>query len=978
MLLYGKNPATHRFLSLFIVLSAFSVQTAFSQTAITHQITLPSGMSWCSDTMINGLVTNVNAYRAQNGVPGLSMSQLGMKDAEIRATQFASYMSTTSPSSPGFNPHQGWDTTAGSLGYNIISENLAYMTTDPGYVVYAAWQDSLHIAAMVASDANVAGVSCLYYQGIAYWTYEPGTCTGTGCASATPTPTPTPTPSPTTPASMDSEDWAFLTLINNYRTQHGLGLLQVSATLENAALWMSSDMATNNYTSHTDSLGRTTGMRLAAFNYTYTPWGENIAGGYSDAQTNFTGWLNACDADASGTCTYAHRQNMLNPSFTVIGIGRAYNANSTYGWYWVTDFGGVVDQVLTPPGGTPGTAPTVTSFGATPSSITAGQSASLAWSVSGATAVAIDNGIGTVTGTSMTVAPTATTTYTLTATNSSGSATAKATVTVAASITDTQPPTAPVLSSVTAKSSTEADLVWVKSTDNVGVAGYQILRNSVLLTKVSGTATSFADSTGQAGATYSYVVRAFDAAGNYSPGSNTVTVTLPASVPPSGSTTCPSPAVNAFTGCYYNNQTLSGNPVLTRTDAQINFDWGAYAPDPSVTAGNFSVRWQGYFTFAGGSTTFKALTSDGMRIYIDGNLILDQWRNQPTYLYTTQQNMTAGSHLVVVEYYENYGWATAHVTWQGSTPVAQPPVILSFSASPGSVIAGGSSMLSWSVNGATSITVDNGVGDVTSFTSKSVTPAQTTTYTLTAANSAGTATAKVSVTVAAQRDTTPPSAPILTSAIAKSASEIDLAWAPSTDNVGVTGYQVIRSGLALTLASGQAYVDVGAAPNTTYSYAVRAYDAAGNYSPVSNSITVSTPPSTSTSGTCPPPASGAFTGCYYNDVTLSGAPTLIRTDNAINFDWGTGSPAPSITPNAFSARWQGYFNFAQGSYSFTAIASDGIRVYIDGSLVLDRWRDEASTMYTVVQTLSSGSHLITVEYYEETGWPTAHLTWQHQ
>src|SRR5215475_1172039 len=98
---------------------------------ITHQITLPAGMGWCSDAMINGLFDQVNAYRQQNGTALLTMSTLGMKDAEVRATQFAAYMVTNPPGSPGFNPHQGYDTTAASLGYNIISENLAYMTSDP-------------------------------------------------------------------------------------------------------------------------------------------------------------------------------------------------------------------------------------------------------------------------------------------------------------------------------------------------------------------------------------------------------------------------------------------------------------------------------------------------------------------------------------------------------------------------------------------------------------------------------------------------------------------------------------------------------------------------------------------------------------------------------------------------------------------------------------------------------------------------------
>ena len=158
----------------------------------------------------------------------------------------------------------------------------------------------------------------------------------TFCGQSLPVSQPPPPPS-STQASLDSEESAFLTLINNYRAQNGAGPLQVSAALENSSTWMSSDMATKNYVSHTDSLGRDAGPRLVTFNYPYGPWGENIAAGYSTAQSVLNGWETACDPDASGKCTYAHRANMLNPSFKVIGIGRAYGASSTYGWYWTTD-----------------------------------------------------------------------------------------------------------------------------------------------------------------------------------------------------------------------------------------------------------------------------------------------------------------------------------------------------------------------------------------------------------------------------------------------------------------------------------------------------------------------------------------------------------------------------------------------------------------------------------------------------------------
>jgi hypothetical protein len=58
------------------------------------------------------------------------------------------------------------------------------------------------------------------------------------------------------------------------------------------------------------------------------------------------------------------------------------------------------------------------------------------------------------------------------------------------------------------------------------------------------------------------------------------------------------------------------------------------------------------------------------------------------------------------------------------------------------------------------------------------------------------------------------------------------------------------------------------------------------------------------------------------------------------------------------------------------MTSDGMRLYVDGILILDRWTDQAATQYTVQQTVSQGLHVITVEYYEQTGWSTAHLTWQ--
>jgi len=228
---------------------------------------------------------------------------------------------------------------------------------------------------------------------------------------------------------LDSEQLAFLTLVNNYRAQSGAGPLQVSVALENSSSWMSADMASKNYFSHTDSLGRDPFTRMKAFGYSYLPAGENLAAGYSDAQNTFNLWVNACDPNASGACTYAHRQNMLNRSYVVIGIGRAYNSASAYRWYWTTDFGGYLDQTINV--NDPSPLPTVTSFTANPATVTAGQPTTLSWTTSGATTLTIDNGVGNVTNlTSIAVTPPQTTTYHLTATNSAGTASGAVTVTV--------------------------------------------------------------------------------------------------------------------------------------------------------------------------------------------------------------------------------------------------------------------------------------------------------------------------------------------------------------------------------------------------------------------------------------------------------------------------------------------------------------------------------------------------------------------
>ena len=452
----------------------------------------------------------------------------------------------------------------------------------------------------------------------------------------------------------------------------------------------------------------------------------------------------------------------------------------------------------------------------------------------------------------------------------------------------------------------------------MAVTGYQILRNGSLIGTVPGNTFSYSDFGVAASTTYSYTVRAFDAASNFSSPSAEAYVTTPVPTPPPAipGISCPAAGNGVFTGCYYDNTSLTGNPAFVRTDSQINFDWGSGSPDESLSSSGYSVRWRGDFTFAGGDYTFTATTSDGIRVFIDGSILLDAWRDQPASQYSFRQSLAQGTHRVEVEYYTRNGMSSAHLSWQanpsGGRRGQSAPLISFFSGTPGTITAGQSATLSWIVAGASSLRLDNGIGVVTYVTTKLVSPAATTTYVLTAANDAGSTTASVTIVVNAPApDLQAPTAPTLFSAMAKSATEVDLSWSASSDNRAVAGYQILRNGSVLMTVTSEtwSYADLSVKGSTSYAYAIRAFDAAGNFSQQSNSITAVTPEASDNNDVCGEPSIGAFTACYFNNLTLSGAPALIRFDPQINFDWTSGTPDGLDHPVQFLGSLAGLFRF---------------------------------------------------------------------
>jgi hypothetical protein len=126
---------------------------------------------------------------------------------------------------------------------------------------------------------------------------------------------------------------------------------------------------------------------------------------------------------------------------------------------------------------------------------------------------------------------------------------------------------------------------------------------------------------------------------------------------------------------YFNNTDLAGQPVLTRTDPQVDFSWGngdvpgENSPDPAVNVDNFSARWSGELEIDITDTyVFQITANNGFRLWLDGELIIDYWDNPTTDSRRSQPiDLVAGDlHSVQMEYFEGADTAIAQLFWEST------------------------------------------------------------------------------------------------------------------------------------------------------------------------------------------------------------------------------------------------------------------------------------------------------------------------
>jgi hypothetical protein len=347
------------------------------------------------------------------------------------------------------------------------------------------------------------------------------------------------------------------------------------------------------------------------------------------------------------------------------------------------------------------------------------------------------------------------------------------------------------------------------------------------------------------------------------------------------------------------------------------------------------VRWTRTINFTAGLHRFTVTADDGVRLYVDDVLRLDRWIDQEATTYTVDVDLTAGNHTIKMEYYENTGDTAARLFWELLSPCIGPVAPSNWrgeyfnnrdlNGSPAMVRDDGNVFLNFNF-GTGSPSADCGIG-VDNF---SIRWTRTVNFS-SAGNYRFTVTADDGVRL-----------------YVDDVLKIDR-W---VDQVATT-YTV-----DVDLTAGNHAIRLEYYENTGFTVAQLSWELLPCIAAV---------------------APGNWRGEYFNNRDLDGAPTMVRNDGIgfIDFNFGTGSPSAAcgIGVDNFSIRWTRTINFTAGVHRFTVTADDGVRLYVDDVLRLDRWVDQEATTYTVDVDLTAGNHTIRLEYYENTGDTVARLSW---
>ncbi len=485
---------------------------------------------------------------------------------------------------------------------------------------------------------------------------------------------------------------------------------------------------------------------------------------------------------------------------------------------------------------------------------------------------------------------------------------------------DTQPPTAPTGLGSSNKTATSFTLSWTASTDNIGVTGYEVFAGGV--SKGTTTSTSMNVTGLTCNTTYSMTVKARDAAGNWSVASTALSVTTSAC---SATTVYQAENFTSQSGCVVatNNAGYTGTGFL---DYGGNGTWGEWNNVSVASAGTQTID----FYYANGSSSNRQceLRVNGTTI---GNISFaptGSWTNWVKA--SLSASLNSGNNVIrLTANTSNGGPNLDKFELSGGGPSdTQPPTAPTNLTT--SNKTGTSFTLSWTAStdnvGVTGYEVfANGVSKgITASTSLSVTGLIcNTAYSMTvrardAAGNWSAASTASNVTTSACADTQPPTVPTNLTSSNVTETSFTLSWTASTDNVGVTGYEVFSNGVSVGTSTNTSKSISELTCGTQYAMTVEARDAAGNWSATSAALNVSTSSCTTidpsmlvwwkydeTSGTTASDATGnGRSGSLLNGLQFTGVTgkfgTSLTTDGVDDICRYNQSPGVSAYPFSLS------------------------------------------------------------------------------
>lgn len=357
--------------------------------------------------------------------------------------------------------------------------------------------------------------------------------------------------------------------------------------------------------------------------------------------------------------------------------------------------------------------------------------------------------------------------------------------------------------------------------------------------------------------------------------------------PPNGS------AGTGLEGDYYDESYLSGGPNLVRTDPTVNFQWNGSSPGGSLSGYTFSARWTGQVQAQYSEQyTFCTNTDDGARLWVNGILVIDHWVNQSL------------------------------TEWCSGTPT--------------------------NLAGPVSVSTSGGYIDT-------VTIPVTGTYTI-LVDPQGAATGSVTLTLNTvpaddTNTTTPGGGPVTinTATPGQNASVTFNGTVGQRISLQMTGVSISSSKVSIQnptlgpLVTGQSYpIEMDYFQGGGGSAAHLKWTSPSTLEQVIPQSQLYPPGSQTAAG---------LEGDYFNNQTLSGTPSLTRTDPTVDFDWNGSSPGGSVSGSSFSARWTGQVQ-AQYSeqYTFCTTTDDGARLWVNGILVIDHWSGQSPTEWCSTTT----------------------------